>query len=36
MPNRRELDHIGNFNFRVEIDGVSVAAFHEVSGFEDS
>ncbi|MEN8239543.1 MAG: phage tail protein [Actinomycetota bacterium] len=34
MPNRREFDHIGNFNFRVEIDGVGVAAFQEVSGLE--
>ena len=22
MPNRREFDHIGNYNFKVEIEGV--------------
>lgn len=26
-PNRREHDHIGNFNFKVEIEGVTVSAF---------
>lgn len=34
MPNRREFDAIGNFNFKVEIEGVTVAAFQEVSGLE--
>lgn len=34
MPNRREFDHIGNFNFKVEINGVTVAAFQEVGGLE--
>ena len=34
MPNRREFDHIGSYNFRVEIDGVTVGAFQEVSGLE--
>lgn len=34
MPNRREFDHIGNYNFKVEIEGVSVAAFQEVGGLE--
>jgi phage tail-like protein len=34
MPNRREFDHIGDFNFRVEIEGVSVATFQEVGGLE--
>ena len=34
MPNRREFDHIGNYNFKVEISGVTVAAFQEVSGLE--
>jgi phage tail-like protein len=34
MPNRREHDHIGNFNFKVEIEGVTVGAFQEVSGLE--
>jgi hypothetical protein len=27
-------DPWGNFNFLVEIDGISRAAFHEVSGFD--
>lgn len=34
MPNRRAHDHIGNYNFRVEIEGVTVGAFQEVDGFE--
>jgi phage tail-like protein len=34
MPNRREFDHIGSYNFKVEIEGVSVAAFQEVGGLE--
>ncbi len=34
MPNRREFDHIGNFNFKVEIEGVTAGAFQEVSGLE--
>jgi phage tail-like protein len=34
MPNRRDFDHIGNFNFKVEIEGVSAGAFQEVSGLE--
>ncbi len=34
MPNRRDFDPIGNFNFKVEIEGVTVAAFQEVSGLE--
>ena len=34
MPNRREFDHIGNYNFKVEIEGVTVAAFREVGGLE--
>ena len=34
MPNRREFDHIGNYNFKVEIEGVTVGAFTEVSGLE--
>jgi len=32
MPNRRDHDHIGNFNFRVEIEGVTQGAFAEVTG----
>lgn len=34
MPNRREFDHIGNFNFRVEIEGVTVGAFRNVDGLD--
>lgn len=34
MPNRREFDHIGNYNFKVEIEGVTVAAFQKVDGFD--
>lgn len=33
MPNRREFDHIGGFNFRVEIEGVIAdAPFASVEG----
>jgi phage tail-like protein len=34
MPNRREFDHIGNYNFKVEIEGVTQGAFSKVDGFE--
>jgi phage tail-like protein len=34
MPNRRDFDHIGNYNFKVEIEGVTVGAFQEVGGLE--
>jgi phage tail-like protein len=34
MPNRRPFDHIGNFNFKVEINGVTVAAFKNVEGLD--
>ena len=34
MPNRRPHDHIGNFNFLVEIEGVSQAAFKNVEGLD--
>ena len=34
MPNRREFDHIGAYNFKVEIEGVTVGAFTEVGGLE--
>lgn len=34
MPNRRPHDHIGNRNFRVEIEGVTQGAFAECSGVE--
>ena len=36
MPkiNGRDYEHIGNFNFRVEIEGITVAAFRNVEGLE--
>jgi phage tail-like protein len=34
MPNRRPHDHIGNFNFKVEIEGVSQGAFRNVEGLD--
>ena len=34
MPNRRKFDHIGNFNFKVEIEGVTQAAFRNVEGLD--
>ena len=34
MPNRREFDHIGNYNFKVEIEGVTVGAFRNVEGLD--
>lgn len=34
MPNRRVHDHIGAFNFKVEIEGVTVGAFFEVKNVE--
>lgn len=34
MPNRRDHDHIGNRNFNVEIDGVTVGAFASCGGLE--
>lgn len=34
MPNRRPFDHIGNFNFKVEIEGVTVGAFRNVEGLD--
>jgi phage tail-like protein len=34
MPNRRDFDHIGNYNFKVEIEGVTMGAFQEVGGLE--
>ena len=33
MP-QRKLDHIGNFNFKVEIEGVTQAAFRNVDGLD--
>jgi len=32
--NRRKPDHIGGFNFSVEIDGVTQAAFKNVEGLD--
>ena len=34
-PGKR-VDPYGNFNFLVEIDGITRAAFHEASGFDSS
>jgi len=34
MPNRRKFDHIGNFNFKVEIEGVTTGAFRNVEGLD--
>ena len=34
MPNRRNHDHIGNFNFKVEIEGVTQGAFRNVEGLD--
>ncbi len=34
MPNRRPSDHIGSFNFKVEIEGVTVGAFRNVEGMD--
>ncbi len=34
MPNRRGHDHIGNFNFKIEIEGVTQGAFSSVEGVE--
>jgi phage tail-like protein len=34
MPNRRDHDHIGNFNFKVDIEGVTQGAFRNVEGLD--
>jgi len=34
MPPKTRTDPFRNFNFRVEIDGIAVASFAEVSGLE--
>lgn len=34
MPANRGLEHVGNYNFLVEIDGVEVASFTQVDGLE--
>jgi phage tail-like protein len=37
MPNRRPgIDHIGRFNFKVEIEGITVGAFMDVVGLEST
>jgi phage tail-like protein len=36
MANGDRKDPYGNFNFLVEIDGITRAAFHEVSGFDST
>lgn len=33
-PNRRSFDYIGQYNFMVEIEGVTVGAFTSVEGLE--
>ena len=34
MPNRRSFDHIGAYNFKVEIEGVTMGAFRNVEGLD--
>ncbi len=34
MSTRREHDHIGNYNFKVEIEGVTAGSFSRVDGLE--
>ena len=36
MANGQRVDPFGNFNFLVEIDGITRAAFQEASGFDSS
>ena len=36
MANGQRIDPYGNFNFLVEIDGITRAAFHEASGFDST
>jgi len=36
MPTGQRVDPYGSFNFLVEIDGITRAAFHEASGFESA
>jgi phage tail-like protein len=36
MPNGNIPDQFGSFNFLVEIDGITRAAFHEVTGFDST
>lgn len=34
MPNRRPHDHIGNFNFHLEIEGLTAGTFRNVEGLD--
>jgi phage tail-like protein len=36
MPTGQRVDPFGNFAFLVEIDGITRAAFHDVTGFDSS
>lgn len=36
MPTGQRVDPYGNFNFLVEIDGITRAAFQEASGFDST
>jgi phage tail-like protein len=36
MANGKRVDPYSNFNFLVEIDGITQAAFHEASGFDST
>jgi len=36
MANGQRVDPFVNFNFKVELDGIIQAAFHEVSGLDSS
>jgi phage tail-like protein len=36
MANGQRIDPYGNFNFLVEIDGITRAAFQEASGFDST
>ena len=36
MATGQRVDPFGNFNFLVEIDGITRAAFHDVTGFDST
>ena len=36
MPTGARVDPFGNFNFKLEISGITRAAFHEASGFDST
>jgi phage tail-like protein len=36
MATGQRIDPFGNFNFLVEIDGITRAAFHDVTGFDST